>query len=317
MKRFYRPLLLLLALATALSFASCSAGDAVMRYGEQELLESDYAYLMATVKEYYDYYAQYYYGSTLDSIWDTEAGNGVTFADALTETVQNSGKMMLVVEQLCADAGLTIDDAETLAEIDEYMQDLSDQYGGDDAMEIELAKIGTTPDAVERYERYNQLFTLLREYRYGENGVARLSREEVMTSFLSSYAKAEGYLFSYLASNGSSSGRTPYQYDFASDYAKADVEAFLLSDFYCVDYLRFNDEEDAKSAYDALTDGSDRAIGGDGRLCDGGRVLQVPFRRAERGRRGDVVPFRRGRDRRELLLRHLPQAGLGVRADRG
>ncbi len=257
MKRLYRPLLFLLALAAALSLASCSAGDTVMRYGEQELLESDYAYLMATVKEYYDYYAQYYYGSTLDSIWDTAAGDGVTFADALTETVRNSGKMMLIVEQLCAEAGLTIDDAETLAEIDEYMQGLSDDYGGADAMEIELAKIGVTPDAVERYERYNQLFTLLRDYRYGENGVARLSREEVRQNFLSTYAKAEGYLFSYLASDGSSSGRAPYQYDFASDYAKADVEAFLLSDFYCVDYLRYTDEEAAKSAYRALTDGSE------------------------------------------------------------
>ncbi len=257
MKRFYRPLLLLLALATLLSFASCSAGDAVMRYGDQTLLESDYAYLMATVKEYYASYAQYYYGSTLDSIWDEKAGDGVTFADALTETVQNSAKMMLIVEQLCAEAGLTVDDADALAEIDEVMQNLSDQYGGDDAMEIELAKVGTTPDAVERYERYDRLFTLLRDYRYGENGVARLSREDVKKSFLSNYARVEGYLFSYIALDGSSSSRTPYQYDFASDYAEEDVRAFLLSDFYCVDYLRFTDAESAKSAYDELTNESE------------------------------------------------------------
>ncbi len=258
MKRLYRPLLLLLALATAvLSLASCAAGDTVMRYGEQALQEADYAYLMATVKEYYAYYAQYYYGKALDDMWDAEAGEGVTFASALTDTVRQSAKMMLVVEQLCAEAGLTIDDAETLAEIDEYMRDLSDDYGGDDAMEIELAKIGVTPDAVERYERYNQLFALLRDYRYGENGVARLSREEVKENFLSNYAKAEGYLFSYLAASDSSSSRTPYQYDFASEYAAPDVEAFLIANFYCVDYLRYTDGESAKAAYDALTDGGE------------------------------------------------------------
>lgn len=250
-------LVLLLALVLTLCmFASCAAGgDKVMWYGEQELSEADYAYLMAMIKEYYAYYCYYYYGQDLSDMWGETLDNGETFADMLTETVNDSAKMMLVVEQLCAEAGLTIDDKETLAEISNYMQEMVDDYGGKDAMEIELAKLGMNRSSVERYERYNQLLSLLRDYRYGQNGVARISREEVLKSFLASYAKVEGYFYSYLLMDDNSS-YAYYQYDFASDYADADVSAFFTDRFFRVNYLRFKKEADAQAAYAALTDGS-------------------------------------------------------------
>ena len=237
-------------------FASCSTGgDKVMWYGEQEMNEADYAYLMAVIKEYYAYYCYYYYGQDLSAMWNESMGDGTTFADMLTDTVNDSAKMMLVVEQLCAEAGLTIDDAETLAAISDSMQELMDDYGGKDAMEIELAKLGMNAASVERYQRYNEMLSLLRDYRYGPNGVARISREEVRKAFLADYAKVEGYFYSYLVTDNNSN-RDYYQYDFASDYTEDAVNAFFTEQFFRVDYLRFKKEADAKAAYAALQDGS-------------------------------------------------------------
>lgn len=256
MKRLKKGVVLLLVLSLTLCMlASCSAGgDKAMWYGDQEMNEADYAYLMAIIKEYYAYYCYYYYGQDLSAMWGESLENGKTFADMLTETVNDSAKMMLVVEQLCAEAGLTIDDAETLAEISKTMQEMMDDYGGKDAMEIELAKHGMNVSSVERYERYNRLLSLLRDYRYGKNGVARISREEVRKSFLETYAKAEGYLYSYRVTDGSSTAE--YRYDFASDYAEEDVRAFFTEHFFRIGYLRFEKETDAQAAYAALKDGS-------------------------------------------------------------
>ena len=256
-KLLAKPLALLLALVLTLGMlASCSAGgDKAMWYGEQELSEADYAYLMAMIKEYYAYYCYYYYGTELSNMWEEKLEDDKTFADMLTETVNDSAKMMLVVEQLCAEAGLTIEDKDTLAEISDYMQEMADDYGGKDAMEIELAKLGMSSSTVERYERYNQMLSLLRDYRYGKNGVARISREEVQKTFLDSYAKVEGYFYSYLLSD-SNGAYDFYQYDFASDYAEEDVTAFFTERFLRVNYLRFKKEADAKDAYTALTEGS-------------------------------------------------------------
>lgn len=257
MNRLNKGVALLLALVLTLCmFASCSAGgDKVMWYGEQEMDEADYAYLMAVIKEYYEYYCYYNFRTDLSSMWDEKLDDNKTFADMLTEMANDSAKMMLVVEHLCEEAGLTIDDKETLAEIDDYMQKMMDDYGGKDAMEIELAKLGMNVSSVERYERYNQLLSLLRDYRYGQNGVARISREEVMNAFLSSYAKVEGYFYSYLLMDGNGA-YAYYQYDFASDYADGDVNAFFADRFLRIDYLRFEKEADAQAAYAALTDGS-------------------------------------------------------------
>lgn len=261
MKQLKKGVLLLLALALALcSFASCSAGQTAMWYGDQELSESDYAYLMAFIKGYYEYYysymAQYYGGSgDLSQMWDTDIGDGRTFAEMLTESVNDAAKMMLVVEQLCAEAGLTVQDAESLKEISDAMQELTDNYGGQDALEIELAHLGLKPETIERYETYNLLLNLLRDYRYGDNGVARLSREEVQKAFKESYVKAEAYLYSYLMVD-ENNNRAMYLYDFASEYAEEDVRTFFTENFLHIRYLRFEAGSQANAAYTALIEGT-------------------------------------------------------------
>lgn len=262
MKKFKKSLLLLLVLAMTLcSFASCSGeigiggGDVVMRYGDCVLTETDYAYLLSYVKGYYEYMFMNQYGSgfVLDDYMDMEMADGQTLADVLDSAVMEAAKMMLVVEQLSKENNLTITDADSLKEIETFMTDLETNYGGRDAFAIQLAKLGYNASAVERYEKYNLYLGLLNDFRYGENGVARLPEEEVAKVFNESYVKAEGYLYNYVDSS-----RQPYLYDFASDYASDDVKAFYEAN-YVIDYLSFKDEKLAKEAYEALSKGEGSA----------------------------------------------------------
>lgn len=261
MKQLKKGIILLLALTLMVcSLTSCSGGETAMRYGSQTLDESDYAYLMAFIKGYYEYYYSYMaaqsgYQMDLDQLMEQDIGDGKTLADSLTEAVEESAKMLLVVEQLCAEAGLTIQDAESLAEISKAMQEMEDEYGGADAMQIELAKLGLKASSVERYERYNLLLTLLRDYRYGENGIARIAAEEVRKEFEQNYAKAEAFLYSYLMP-GSGGNNTQYQYDFAADYTTEEVNAYFSETFLKVNYLQFDDVEAAGAAYEALKNGT-------------------------------------------------------------
>ncbi len=255
MKLFKKSVLLLLVLALSLcSFASCASEKSAMKYGDMELNESDYAYIMAFVKGYYEYYYSYmsqYYGVEFDlaAMYDQDMGDGVTMAQSMTDAIIEQAKMLLVVEQLCKEAGLSVEDSDSYAEVAEVMQTLEDDYGGRDALAIELAKLGLKSSSIERYEKYNLLLALLKDYRYGENGTARISEDEVKKAFNEQYVKAEGYLFPFVDGNNSS-----YMYDFASDYAYADVKAFFTENF-VIDYVSFDDETKAADAYAALSAG--------------------------------------------------------------
>ena len=256
MRVFKKCVLLLLVLAlTVCPLASCSGelglsgGDVVMRYGDQELTEEDYAYLMSFIKGYYEFMliSQYGSGFDLDSFLATE--QGADFAKVLDDAVQESAKMLLVVEQLCAENGLEVTDADSIKDMETFLADITAHYGGEDQTAIALAKMGFNMSSVERYDRYNLLLTLLNDYRYGDKGMAKIPESEVRKEFEKNYVKAEGYLYNYYNSDG-----TAFKYDFASEYAYSQVEEYFLANN-LIDYVAFEDEAKAKEAYDALSAG--------------------------------------------------------------
>ncbi len=259
MKKFKKSLLLLLVLAMALcSLASCGGeigiggGDVVMRYGDCVLTETDYAYLLSYVKGYYEYMFMNQYGTgfVLDDYMDMEMADGQTLADVLDSAVMEAAKMLLVVEQLSKENNLTITDADSLKEVETYMNDLETNYGGRDAFAIQLAKLGYNASAVERYEKYNLLLGVLKDFRFGENGVARLPESEVLKVFEENYVKAEGYLYNF-----TDSSYQPYTYDFASDYSEEEVKEFFNAQ-YVIDYLSFKEKDVATAAFEALSSGN-------------------------------------------------------------
>lgn len=253
---------LLLAAVLALSCVaavSCSPSGTVMRYKNRVVTESDYAYVMAFIKGYYEYYYQQmaaYYGSTglsLEDMYDNVSGeDGKTFADQLTDAVNQSSMMMLIVETLCDEAGLKVQDEETLAQIESAINDLRDDLGGGDALEIELAKKGFSLSSLERYEKYNVLVSLLRDYRYGEQGIAKIPDEDIAENFRKNYVKAEGYVFSFTEQD--ESGSTVQRVvDLTADASEQELEEAFLRLFLKAEYYSFDSEEELQEAIDGAT----------------------------------------------------------------
>ena len=248
-------LLLVLALAVCM-LSSCGGGDVVAKYGSGKIDESDYAYLMAMVKGMFEKNFQTYYGLNLEDYYDESfTSDGKTVAEYMTAQVEDTAKLILVVEQLCKDAGISVDDPSVIASIDSAMQELEDQYGGADALNIELAKRGCNRDTLERYEYFQSLYQLLMDYRYGDNGVAKIAESDVKKAFEEQYVKFGVYQFA-LASYASDGSLSYFIHDFASDYKKSELKAFMNEQCMYCGYLTFEDEELANQALSDLQSGS-------------------------------------------------------------
>ena len=254
-------LLACVLLAACALLASCSGSKVVMRYKGKTITEQDYAYVMAFIKGYYEYYyAQMaaYYGSsiTLDSLWDNTAEDGTTFADQMTRTVDESCMMILITEALAEENGLKVQDADVLASIQEAMDQLKEDAGGEDALQIELAKKGFSLEQLERYELYNAMLSLIKDFRYGENGAARIPEEDIRKAFDDTYAKAEAYLFPFYISDASGN-RVQNVLDLTANISDETVRTAFLKTFVKVEYLSYDEKAEAEDALAKLSAGSD------------------------------------------------------------
>ena len=232
-----------------------------MRYKDKTITEQDYAYVMAFIKGYYEYYyAQMaaYYGTsvTLDSLWDNAADDGTTFAQQMTQTVDESCMMILITEQLAEENGLKVQDEEVLASIKDALDQLKEDAGGEDALQIELAKKGFSLDQLERYELYNALLSLLKDYRYGENGAARIPEEDIRKAFDDSYVKAEAYLFPYYTYD-ESGNRVQNVLDLTASISDETVHSAFLNTFVKVEYLSYDEKAEAEAALAKLDAGTE------------------------------------------------------------
>ena len=256
MKMCRKVFALMLCLAVLIcSLASCGSGATAMKYGSGKISEADYAYLMAMVKGMIENNFKSYYGIALEDVYDEEIADGQTVAEYIKEQVDNTAKLMLVVEQLCKDAGITVSDPSTISEIDSAMQELEDQYGGADALNIELAKRGCNRESLERYEYFQALYDLLEEYRYGDEGMAKIAESDVKKAFDEQYVKITAYQYP-LASYDNSGNLVYYVYDFGADYKESELKAFLMEQCMLAGYYTFEEKEDAEKAYNALSAGN-------------------------------------------------------------
>ncbi len=229
MKKIKNMISLFLVIALMLSFCSCgvlSGGDVVMRYGDKTLNESDYLYIASIVKDNVVYYYQYYlYQMTgtvyqeADILKQSFSEDGKTVSDYIKEAIDETAKRVLIIEHLCDEAGLTITDESSINEISTYVDELEYAYGGKDLFEIELAKMGFVRSSIERYERYNYLLNLYSDFRYGDNGVAKIPESSVTEKFLSEYFSFEGCIYSFLTED-KDGNNTQYIFDLTDDEIK-------------------------------------------------------------------------------------------------
>lgn len=267
---------LLLVSLLIFSLSSCGAlsgGDTVMRYGSLSLNESDYLYIASVVKDSMVYYYQYYLYNATGTVYGESDilamqmdENGKTISDYVSDAIVETAKRVLIIEKLCADAGITITDQSSLDEINSYVDELEYAYGGQDLFEIELAKMGFTRSSVERYERFNKLISLYSDYRYGDSGTAKIPSSTVNEKFLSTYFKFEGCIFSFKTEDDEGNS-TDYLFDYTDD----EIKTYFDENYAKVKHILYrtvdssgkalSDEEvakakaDAEAALDAITKG--------------------------------------------------------------
>ncbi len=181
-------------------------GDVVMSYEGFNLTESEFKCIAAFIKDKQinqDKYALYQqYGKVFEEsqILEIKITEDKTYADLLMEETIKYARIMLVVEKLCHDAEITISDQELIDSIDEYIEDVKFEYGGEDLFEIELVKLGFSETGIRRYYNLTTLYNLLFEDRYGENGTAALSKDVVEEYFLENFYCFDGVQYSFVDS---------------------------------------------------------------------------------------------------------------------
>ncbi|MBO5870001.1 MAG: peptidylprolyl isomerase [Clostridia bacterium] len=249
MKKIKNIVSFLLVVLMLFSFASCGkdndvvSGDnseVVMSYGDYTLSEKDFMYIVSTFKSqmvsYYQSYLSSYGASYSDSdILEMQMSEDKTIGEYIKEVSIEFAQQLLIFEQLCADSGITITDQSDIDSINNALEDMEVAYGGTDLFEIELARLGITRSAIERYMRANVYYTLVHDYRYGENGTAAIPAESVYEEFVNNYYHYDGALYAY------ADYQTGEAYTFEFD--EEEIKSFFDAEFVKVRHILYKNTD--------------------------------------------------------------------------
>lgn len=259
MKKQTRLIAIFLVVIMLFSFTACSEesasggadGEVLLSYGEYTLSEKDYMYILSMFKSqmigyYQAYLAQYGASYEESDILELKMDEDTTLAKYIEDISLEFAQQMLIFEKLCGDANLSITNQKDIEEINDFIADLEYSYGGEDLFEIELARLGISRYSIERYMRSEFYYALIRDYRYGDNGVAVIPEEKVHAEFLKNYLHYDGALFAYVDyENGSA-----YSFEYTDEEAKA----FFDTEFVKVRHILYKtvDETNQKLPADKI-----------------------------------------------------------------
>ena len=282
MKKYLRLIALLLVAFIALSLVACgdsdeySAGDGsevVMRYGEYTISEKDYMYILSSFKsqmvDYYQYsFSQYGVSYSESDILALQLSEETTLAQYIEEISVEFAQQMLIFEKLCADAGITITDQKDIDTMNGYMNDVEYAYGGEDLFEIELARLGISRTAIERYLRSEIYYGLIHDYRYGDNGVAKISSEMVHKNFLENYLRYDGALYSYIDYE---SGE-----EYAFEYSDDEIQKYFDENYVKVRHILYKtvDSSNNKLSADKIAEKKAKAEAALSAVTSEGKTLE-------------------------------------------
>lgn len=222
MKSLKRLVATILALVLTFSLFACSSSESaslgesgddgsaiVMKYGDYTLSEKEYSYILSKAKtmwvSQYQSYLYQYTGTVYDESeileMPVDAEGKTTLADFIKDYAIEFSQNMLILEHLCGEADIKISNEEDVADISGYIADIEYAYGGTDLFEIRLAKLGFTRSAIQRYEEFYKNLELYSDYRYGENGIAKVPTSTVHEYFLENYISYDGCAYSYIDSD--------------------------------------------------------------------------------------------------------------------
>lgn len=200
MKKINRVLCFLLAAITVLSLSACKESMPVMfTFKDMTMSSGMFAFALAERKgQVVDYYSSYN-GVDISSdekFWNQLNGEK-TLAESLKEYTVELCKNILIADYYCKQFGLKIEDETAIEELDGFMQNAIDNFGGEDELALELAKYGMTIEQLRDYYSYYYKYQLLLNYWYGENGTMKIPAAEVRDRLINNYYKVDTAFFSY------------------------------------------------------------------------------------------------------------------------
>ena len=180
MKFVRKAVVLLLAAAMLFSFCACASGaekTVLFSYEGTDFYSGTFSYMLSSEKAYYEQqfaYINYYYsGANLgwSSVLDEETG--MTYADAVWESLVLNAKRMVIVNHLLKQYNLKLTDESAVSTIEGYIEQDMEDYGDGNEYGLNLfyADYGVDIDMVRDYYLNNASLSVLRDYLYGDNGI--------------------------------------------------------------------------------------------------------------------------------------------------
>ena len=255
MNRISRIFSLILTIAMFMSLSACGASetesdidgngvdgvagedDIVMSYEGFNFTESEFKCIAAFIKDEEIYNQQYTLYQQTGNVYSEadilamKVDENTTFAELLMDYTIEFAQRLLIVEKLCADAGLSITNQADIDVIEGYMSDIEYAHGGKDLFDVELVRLGFERSGIKRYQSLAYLYDLLYESRYGENGTAPISKENVEKYFVDNYYYFDGAIYSYVdAEEGSA---------IMFEYSDEEIEQYFYDNFVKVRHILY------------------------------------------------------------------------------
>ncbi len=170
----------LVCVLLALSLCACSTAPVIASYNGNELNSTMYALHLAFQKQAIAAMLYSEYGINIASapeFWDEyyDEENKITWA----RYVQDDFCNMLVAMDYCKEHNISITDEKVIAKLDTYMQSYVETAGGEELLEIELAKYGADSDMLREYLEMYYSITLMRNHMV-DNKTFSASKEEIL-----------------------------------------------------------------------------------------------------------------------------------------
>ena len=166
----------------------------VMTYEGYTLTSGIYAFIFSALKTNYLYLLQLY-GETdfvedTEAFWNIKTDGGKTFAEAVTEDINNHCKMLLISQKMAKEYKVTLDTDATEAVSDEY-NDYISAYGGEKELDVYLNRYGIDGDELLNYLENKQLINVLQNKLCAKGGLCEVKDADVYELIAEQYVKVK------------------------------------------------------------------------------------------------------------------------------
>lgn len=166
----------------------------VMSYEGNTIKSGMYAFIFSALKTNYLYLLQLY-GDTdfvedTETFWNMKADDGQTFAKSVTDDINNHCRMLLICKKMAEEYGVSLDVKAEEAVTDEY-NDYVSSYGGEEELDVFLARYGIGTDELTEYLRMKQTISALRTKLCSAGGLCEVKDEDVYSEIDKRYVKVK------------------------------------------------------------------------------------------------------------------------------